>query len=407
MVVGIDNIGLYTGTLALPLDRLALARGRPAEYPATQLLTIERTVLPPWEDPVTMAVAAAQAALRPGDREAIELIIVATESAVDHGKAMATYVHELCGIQPRCRCLEVKQACYGGGGALMLAAHWLRSLGRPGARALLVCTDQSRFHPGRPWEYITGAGAAAMVLSAEPELFSVDLDTRGYWSTNVHDTFRPSATEEVGNAEDSVLCYLDALEGALDNLLTEVDPAALASLAGIVYHTPFGAMTRLAHRTLLRRAGMAASARASRVDFERRVRPGLRLNARMGGSYTAAIFIALAGTIAALAPSPGAELGVFAYGSGSTGEFFRGRVGQSAALRVADLDLDRLLDRRRRLTVPEYEAIELGRAQSVERRGWRPDRSAIPGHFESAYLGRGRLVLDHVDGGWVRHYVRS
>lgn len=406
-MIGIDKIGVYPGTLALPLRDLALARGRPPEYPERELLALERSVLAPWEDPVTMAVEAAQAILGDEDRARIELIVVATESAVDHGKAMATYVHEHCAIQPRCRAFEVKQACYGGTAALMMAAHWLRSIGRVDARALVICSDASRAHFGRPWEFILGAGAVAMLIGPDPAVLALELDDRGYWSANVHDTFRPSARDEVGNAEGSLHCYLDALEGAVDALLDRVDAATLAGLAGLVYHVPFGGMTRLAHRAMLRRLGRDASARAARDDFERRVRPGLRFNARIGGVYTGALFLALTGTLATGALAEGDAVGLFAYGSGSTAELLRGRVGPGAAAGIAAPRLERALAARRVLTVGEYEAIEAARRDAVERRDWVPARALCPGHYEAAFAGRRRLVLEGVDEEWVRHYAWS
>ena len=142
---------------------LAEARGRDAAYPATKIQAEARTVLPPYEDAVTLAVNAAKRVLAPGDVPEIALLVVATESAVDQGKPISTWVHRLCGLPSSCRNFEVKHACYGGTAALHTASAWLATHGRPGAKALVIATDHSRAHVGAEIEFICGATAVALV----------------------------------------------------------------------------------------------------------------------------------------------------------------------------------------------------------------------------------------------------
>ena len=80
--VGIEKIGVYPCSLALEMTRLCAARGHdPADIRDTMMID-ERALNPVWEDPVTMAVNAANLVLTEADREHIELLIVASENSV-------------------------------------------------------------------------------------------------------------------------------------------------------------------------------------------------------------------------------------------------------------------------------------------------------------------------------------
>ena len=129
---------------------------------------------------------------------------------------MSTYVQSLCGIQQNCRVYESKHACYGGTSAVMMAAHWVASGMAPGKKALVVTSDQSRSHLGKPWEFVLGAGAAAMLISDKPDLVEFELEHNGYWTQDIHDTYRPTSTTEVGHADTSLFGYLEGVEGAYD-----------------------------------------------------------------------------------------------------------------------------------------------------------------------------------------------
>ena len=62
---------------------------------------------------MTFAANAAEAILTKEDKEAIDMVIVGTESSIDESKAAAVVLHRLMGIQPFARSFEIKEACYG------------------------------------------------------------------------------------------------------------------------------------------------------------------------------------------------------------------------------------------------------------------------------------------------------
>ena len=126
--VGIDQVGVYLPRYVLPLDRLAEARGVPVEKIHLGLGAHAMAVAPPWEDAVTLGASAAARALRNGDvgTDEIGLLVVATETAVDHAKPASIFLHELLGLPASCRTFDIKHACYGGTAGVMLAADWIR-----------------------------------------------------------------------------------------------------------------------------------------------------------------------------------------------------------------------------------------------------------------------------------------
>ena len=190
--VGIDQIGIYTPGYALPLAALAAARGVPVEKIHFGLGAYEMSVAPPWEDSVTLAASAALRALGSAGTSADEigLLLVGTETAVDHAKPIGSFLHELLGLSSRCRTVELKHACYGGTAGMMLAIEWLRSGAARGRKALVVATDIARYDLGSSAEFTQGAGAAALLLSEQPRLLALDPAT-GVYARNVYDFWRP------------------------------------------------------------------------------------------------------------------------------------------------------------------------------------------------------------------------
>ena len=88
----------------------------------------------PCEDPVTNGVNAAKPIidkLTEAEKNSIELVITASESGLDFGKSLSTYIHQYFGLSRSCRLFEVKQACYGGTAALHMAACFVKSQPSP------------------------------------------------------------------------------------------------------------------------------------------------------------------------------------------------------------------------------------------------------------------------------------
>jgi 3-hydroxy-3-methylglutaryl CoA synthase len=405
--VGIERIGVHPCSLSLSLPELCLARGRRPDDICKPMMLAERSLNPLWEDPVTMAVNAANGILTADDRARIELLVVASESGVDHEKPISTWVQRYAGLGANCRNFEIKHACYGGTAGLQLAASWLASSAPAGAKALVVATDQSRPHFGKPWEFVLGAGAAAVLLSAEPSLAEIEIGRCGYWTTEISDLTRPTSSVETGNSETSLVSYLDALEGAYEHFVARVPEAAGFDdyFRWHVYHMPFGGMAWRAHKAILRTSAEVTTGDAW-ASFERKGLSATRYARRMGATYSSSTFIGLLGLIDGSDVTDGDRVSVFSYGSGCCAEFYCARIGPEAkaAARVADLPCR--LVARRQVSVDEYEGIERQRTAWVDAGDYEVRRDGLGDWYDRAYRDRGLLVFTGMSD-FYRQYAWS
>jgi hydroxymethylglutaryl-CoA synthase len=355
----------------------------------------ERSLNPVWEDPVTMAVNAAKPMLTDGDRQAIELLIVGTESAPDQEKAASTWVHRYLGLKPSCRNFEVKHACYSGTAGLQMALAWIVSGVARDAKALVITTDQSRMHLGQPYEFVMGASAAAILVSSNPRLLEVEVDKCGYWTEEVSDLTRPTSRVEQGDAETSLLAYLDALEGAYAHYVERVGKAIDFDtyFSKNIYHAPFGGITFRAHKSLLRK-WKPLSKREAWAHFERKSLASLRYIRRMGGTYASSPLIGLMGLVdGSEGLRPGDRVSLYSYGSGCCAEFYSGLIGPTAREAVHEAGLSDLLDERHAVSVEEYEEVERERTRSIDCGDYEPGLGGLEDWYGRHYRGKGYLVF--------------
>lgn len=395
--VGIESLGAYVPMYSLALDELARGRGvDPRKYRAG--LGLETmAIAPPWEDAVTLAANAAAPLFEDGRvaRDEIGLLLVATESAVDHARPVASFVHELLRVHPACRTVELKHACYGGTAALMTAAQWIASGAARGRKALVVATDVARYGFGTAGEPTQGAGAVAMVVSSVPWLLAVDFRRSGSFAEGVFDFWRPlERREALVDGKYSVDCYLRALEGAYDDFRAADGGRTVGGrplpdvFRAFLYHTPFPKMAWKAHDRLLdvdaRRRGeeLDEAERERRVadSFASQVAPHLAFARLVGNTYTASLYVGLAALLDAAGERlRGERIALFSYGSGCCAEFFAATLGAGAG--ASPSGLAGLLASRRAVALEEYEAM---------RAATEPDASLrVPDGFRGRFVYRG------------------
>ena len=371
--VGIEAIGVAVPRRYIDIVDLAQARGvDPAKF--TQGLGArEMAVADPGEDAVALAAAAARRALEAGaiDPGELGLLVVGTETGVDHSKPVASFVHGLLGLPRAMRVYDTQHACYGGTAGLMAAAEWIASGAARGRRALVVCADIARYGVRTAGEPTQGAGAVAMVVGEDPAILALDVGISGAASTDVHDFWRPLGQREAQvDGHYSVACYLDAVASAyrgwraraVERELVRADGLPSEQLARICYHVPFCKMAKKAHLAVracdLEDAGLPLEDERAPESFRAQVEASLALCARVGNIYTGSLYLGLAGLLDRDAASLSrARIGLFSYGSGCTSEFFSGVVGARAAQRIADARIADVLAARERISIEEYERI--------------------------------------------------
>ena len=365
--VGIEAMNVFTGSAFVDVEKVARHRNLDMTRFAN-LLMKQKTVALPYEDPITFGVNAARPlvdALSPEERGRIEMVITATESAFDFGKSMSTYFHKLLGLSRNCRLFEVKNACYSGVAGVQMAINFVLSQTSPGAKVLVIATDITRFMTKNEGEVLewsffepsAGAGAAAMIISDTPHVLQIDVGANGYYGYEVMDTCRPVPDSEVGDADLSLLSYLDCCEGAFLEYQKRVEGADFgSSFAYLAMHTPFGGMVKGAHRDMMRKM-VKASPKEIEADFERRIVPGLTHCQRVGNIMGATAMLSLLSTIEHGDFETPQRVGCYSYGSGCCSEFFSGVVTKEGQERVRAMRVKDQLDRRYELSMKEYDRL--------------------------------------------------
>jgi len=367
--VGIEMLNIFGGSAYLDVDQLASHRGLDKTR-FDNLLMKEKSVALPYEDPVSLGVNAAKPiidALSDSEKDRIEMLITCTESSFDFGKSMSSYMHDYLGLNRNCRLFEIKSACYSGTTGLQMGINFVLSQVSPGAKALVIATDISRFLVAEGggvlsegWSFAepsSGAGAAAMLVSDRPYVFQIDVGANGYYGFEVMDTCRPVADSEAGDSDLSLLSYLDCLEQSFTEYQKRVPGADyLESFSYLAFHTPFGGMIKGAHRTMMRKM-RKAKPDIIEADFEERVFPGLVYCQRVGNIMGATTALSLASTIENGTFDAPKRVGCFSYGSGCCSEFFSGVVTLESQQHMRDFGITEKLNQRYQLSMDEYDAL--------------------------------------------------
>ena len=352
MKIGIDKIGFYTPPMFIDMEKLAEARDvDPAKY--TIGIGQDRMAATPiTQDAVTMATNAALDVLDAEDREAIDLVLIGTESGIDHSKSTAVYVHELTGIQGETRSVELKQACYGATAGIQMARGHIAL--HPDSKVLVIGSDIARYGLKMPGEPTQGAGAVAMVLSADPRILALEGDSV-YQTKEIMDFWRPlySDTAKVDGKYSNQM-YIEFFLEAWDRY-TEKTGRNITDFEAICFHLPYTKMGRKALNALQKEVG-----EKSLEKIYERYEHSIIYNREVGNIYTGSLYLSLLSLLENSRDlKDGDRIGLFSYGSGAVGEFFSATLqpGYKNSLLANKHRL--LLDNRKELSVEEYEKVFL------------------------------------------------
>ena len=350
MTIGIDKIGFATSPYVLRLKDLAAARDTDPEKLSKGLLLKEQSVAPITEDIVTLAATAADDILTDEDKEAIDMVILATESGIDQSKAAAVFVHGLLDIQPFARSFEMKEACYAATAALDYAKLHVEKF--PQSKVLVIASDIAKYGIGTPGEPTQGAGAVAMLISQNPRILSFNDDNVAQ-TRDVMDFWRPNyATTPFVNGIYSTQQYLDSLKTTWAEYQKRTG-LALTDFAAVCFHLPYPKLALKGLKKILDKSLSEEKKDQLQYNFDQ----SILYSQRVGNIYTGSLFL---GLLSLLENDPqlkaGDRIALFSYGSGAVSEIF------SANL-VPDfeqlLDHKRMekLDQRTVLSVADYERL--------------------------------------------------
>jgi hydroxymethylglutaryl-CoA synthase len=388
--IGIDDIELSTSHHVVRLDDLAEAYGTDPNKFHLGLGQDEFSFPAPDEDVVTMAASAVAPIIERAGTEGIRTMLFATESGTDQSKAAGLAVHSLLGLPSQMRIVEVKEACYSATAALQAAIGIVTR--SPGQRVLVIAADVARYELDSAGEPTQGAGAVAMLVSANPKLLEIE-QVSGLNSADVDDFWRPndSSTAIVDGAL-SVTAYLDSLSGAWNDLQEQGGPA-IAEIDRILYHQPFTKMAKKAQvhlgeltgadlntdivasaetagtaavDTASADAANAAAGTASAGPRDTGLATSTLYNRRLGNSYTASLYAGLCSLLDHDEDLAGKRIGLFSYGSGSVGEFFTARVVAGYEQHSHRQAVTEALDARVPLSIADYRELHGTQLPSAE-----------------------------------------
>ena len=217
-VIGIDAISFYVPKIYLSIKELS--KNRDLEYEKlSKGLGLEKMSIPDAdEDPSSFAANALidlfiKNKINPSE---IGRIYMGTESALDSSKPSATYATDLVEqylekyfgkrCLKNCDITDMTFACIGGVDALQNSVDWISS--NRGKKAIVVCSDLSKYSLNSTGEYTQGAGAVALLISENPSILSIE-NQWGVATKSENDFFKPRRTFEKKELINEIIKKLD------------------------------------------------------------------------------------------------------------------------------------------------------------------------------------------------------
>ncbi len=350
MKIGIDKISFYSPHLYVDMNELAVARGDdPAKY-TIGIGQDEMALAPITQDPVTLAANAAEQMLTADDKDAIDLVLFGTETGIDHSKSAAVYVHGLLGLPPEARAVELKQACYSGTAAIQLAKGHIAL--NPDKKVLVLASDIARYGLKTSGEVTQGAGAVAILMSADPKVMEIENvctaktdDIMDFWRPNYSDT---AYVDGKYSNEKYIEFFSDVW-----HQYTEKTNRSLDDFEALCFHLPYTKMGLKAMQSVFA-DGMG--------DAEKRILSNYQIsttyNRRIGNVYTASLYVSLLSLLELHTSLPeGSRIGMYSYGSGAVGEFFTGILQDGYRDHLCAERHEHILKQREKVSVETYEKV--------------------------------------------------
>lgn len=388
--VGIDRITFATPNCYLSMKDLAIARGIDPNKFTIGIGQSQQAVPPNHQDIVTLGAQAALPLMPYIDSNRLKMVIVGTESGVDASKSSALYIHKLLNLSSWVRCVEVKEACYGGTAALMMARDYV--LTHPGAQVLVIAADIARYGVGTPGEVTQGAGAVAMLVSENPRVLQINNDSV-VKSAEIQDFWRPVyQSTALARGKFSTEQYIRMFCDVWQRYSAEND-CNFNDFEAICFHLPYTKMGLKALRAGLEENSGASLTGDTREHLLARYQDSTQYSRRIGNIYTGSLYLGLISLLdydyfrnscdssepACDSPEvscdsssaansnesplhlspllPGQKIGLFSYGSGAVAEFFSATLVPDWRSALFSNQHLKSLNNRTQLSVSQYEEM--------------------------------------------------
>lgn len=388
--VGIDRITFATPNCYLSMRDLAIARGIDPNKFTIGIGQSQQAVPPNHQDIVTLGAQAALPLMPYIDSNRLKIVIVGTESGVDASKSSALYIHKLLNLSSWVRCVEVKEACYGGTAALMMARDYV--LTHPGAQVLVIAADIARYGVGTPGEVTQGAGAVAMLVSENPHVLQINNDSV-VKSAEIQDFWRPVyQSTALARGKFSTEQYIRMFCDVWQRYSAEND-CNFNDFEAICFHLPYTKMGLKALRAGLEENSGASLTGDTREHLLARYQDSTQYSRRIGNIYTGSLYLGLISLLdydyfrnscdssepACDSPEvscdsssaansnesplhlspllPGQKIGLFSYGSGAVAEFFSATLVPDWRSALFSNQHLKSLNNRTQLSVSQYEEM--------------------------------------------------
>lgn len=413
MKVGIEAIQFDVPKIYLPIEVLAQNRNIEPEKLTKGLGLQKMSFLDVNQDIITLGANALykliiQEKLNPSE---IARIYVGTESGLDNSKPIASYLLQVTEQKlgtntfQNCDAVDFTFACIGAVDALQNCVDYIRL--NPTKKAIVIATDNAKYDLNSTGEYTQGAGAIALLITANPSIIAFSNET-GVATSGVFDFFKPKITidkslitnnasnenwfdvleteititkeQPVFDGQYSNTCYISRITEAYAHYKKESQQSdAIFNHWNLIFmHLPYcfqGRRTFIEifaneNKNLLeaqegensKEKLRALSKSSEYLDLvTKKIKPSEIASAEVGNIYTGSLFL---GFLSALYHSlkenislNGKKTGFIAYGSSSKSKVFEGIIQNNWETQIAKTKLFEVLDQRTAIDFETYEKL--------------------------------------------------
>ena len=390
MKVGIDSIAFDIPKLHLPIKVLAENRNIEPEKLIKGLGLHKMSFPDVHQDVVTFAANAVYKLIQQENINPSEIarIYVGTESSVDSSKPIASYISALLeqqlgdGTLRYCDTLDMTFACIGAVDALQTTLDFIRL--NPTKKAIVVATDNAKYDLNSTGEYTQGAGAIALLITANPKILSFSQEV-GVSSQGVFDFFKPRryvSKNEILNTTDnpewfgileneiafykeqpvfdgqySNQCYINRITEAYFHYkeITNQNGTLFNNWENILMHLPYCFQARRTFVEIYAKENnltddIKTIAKSEEyLEFvNKTIFPSEIASGQIGNMYTGSIFLGLLSTLCYHFQNEteikDKKFGFIAYGSGSKSKVFEAQVEANWKSAIEKVNLFETLD---------------------------------------------------------------